>query len=109
MVNAKGFVALFKAEKENQLKLYLSETNDSVVSDLLGEMNLSREQSGKMKRIIDTVLIDTYTSILCGLDGSASIGGVQQAYTVVPEGGNPIESCGDIEAEAYNQFHTKQG
>lgn len=35
----------------------------------------------------------------------AAIGGVQHTYKIVNEHGNVISTCGDIEAEAFEQFH----
>ncbi|MCG7500162.1 hypothetical protein MHO82_25195 [Vibrio sp. Of7-15] len=104
-MNAKEFVGLWKSEKEEQLKLYLSIDGESEVSSKIEKMNLSETQMNQLANILDDVLTDTYTTMLCGLDGSASIGGNQQEYSIHDENGIPIESCGDIEAEAYEQFH----
>jgi len=103
-MNAKEFVGLWKSEKEEQLKLYLSRGGESEVSSKIEKMNLSETQMNQLANILDDVLTDTYTTMLCGLDGSASIGGIQQEYSIHDENGIPIESCGDIEAEVYEQF-----
>ena len=36
-------------------------------------------------------------TILLGLDGEASIGGIQQSYKIVDESGCEISNCGEIE------------
>lgn len=44
-------------------------------------------------------------TILLGLDGEASIGGIQQSYKIVDESGCEISNCGEIEEYAYEYFH----
>jgi hypothetical protein len=50
------------------------------------------------------VLTDTFYTLLLGLDGSASIGGIQQTYKIYGEDGKLISDCGEIEAEAAEAF-----
>ena len=48
---------------------------------------------------------DAFYTLLLGLDGAASIGDVQQMYQIRDEKGNPILDSGDLEVEAWEQFH----
>jgi len=58
-----------------------------------------------MNEIVGDILTDTFYTLLLGLDGEASIGGVQSSYKIHDKNGNEISSAGDIEAEAWEQFH----
>ena len=102
-MNAEKFVKTWKQEKDNQLKSYLTE-NTTLVALEIKQLQLNDDQNKILKNILNNILTDTYYTLLLGLDGSASIGGLQQTYTIHDEDGNVIESIGDIEAEAYYHF-----
>jgi len=104
-MNAKEFVELFYAEKNNMLKLYFSNPKDTEVGLKIDNLSLTTEQMRKMQSIIDTILTDVMYTILLGLDGEASIGNVQQTYKVYDENGCEISNCGEIEHYAYEYFH----
>jgi len=106
-MNAKEFVLSWKIEKEKLLKLFTESSSDSAVSNKIKELNLSASQHEIFREIIDDVLTDAFYTLLLGLDGAASIGGVQQMYRLHDEKGTAISSCGDIEAEAWKQFQEK--
>lgn len=86
-MNTKEFVELFYTEKNNMLKMYFSNPNDTEVGLKLGNLGLTTEQMEKMKSIIDTVLADAMYTILLGLGGEAAIGNVQQTYKLYDENG----------------------
>lgn len=104
-MNAKEFVKYWKVEKEDSVALYTSGHQETEVSALIEKMKLSVEQKEIMASILDTVLTDAYYSLLVGLDGCGSIGGMQQAFKITDESGNVVSECGEIEAEAWEQFH----
>lgn len=104
-MNVKEFVRYWKTEKENALKRYTSNEEETEVSILIKRMKLSAEQNEIMSSVLDVVLTDTYYSLLLGLDGSGSIGGIQQAFKISDESGTVVSGRGDIEAEAWEQFH----
>ena len=56
--------------------------------------------------MLNLVLTDTFYTLLLGLDGASSIGGVQHSYRVLDKDGVLI--CGDsrVETEAYAQLKT---
>lgn len=103
-MNTKEFVANFKKEKDYSLELYTSDTEETTVSELIKKMNLSDTQEVLMHDVIDNILNDTFYTILLGLDGSASIGGIQHTYKIHDEDGNIISNCGELEAEAWVGF-----
>ncbi|MEJ2143094.1 MAG: hypothetical protein P8Y24_12210 [Gammaproteobacteria bacterium] len=104
-MDAKEFVKNLKKEKDDMFELYTSNNGETEVSALINKLDLNSEQKEKLKPVIDTLLTDTYYSILLGLDGSGSLGGIQQTYKIYDEDNNLISDCGEIEAEAWEQFH----
>ena len=103
-MNADEFVKLWKAEKDSFLKTCIEANDETAVSAYIREMNLSEEQKISFNKVIDQLLTDTFYSLLLGLDGCASIGDVQKTYKIYDESGNLISDCGELEAEAYEQF-----
>jgi hypothetical protein len=102
-MNSEEFVSLFKQEKENLKKTFLDIDSGSLTAELIGEIDLPEE---KKERIIDSILTDTFYTILLGLDGSASIGDVQEQFQIHDEKGNLITNGGDIEGHAFEQFQS---
>lgn len=106
-MNAAEFVALWKKHAESLYSDYTCGDGQTAVSKLLLELKLDDDRAVTVKKMIETLLIDTHYAFLMGLDGCANIGGVQQNYRVLDEDGNAIYETGDLEAEAYEQFQEK--
>ena len=104
-MNAAEFVRRWKHEKEELLGSFLSPTSESAIPTMIDEMNLSPTQHEALRTILDTVLTDTMYTLLLGLDGSASIGGVQETFRIEGESGTVVSTCGELELEAWRQFH----
>ena len=96
------FVKAFYSEKQNFLKEYLSEKSETEVRQLIESLNLTDQQTEIMKKILDSSFTDIFYTILLGLDGSASIGGIQEMYDLKDENGNQLS--GEIEGYAYEYF-----
>jgi len=107
-MKAEDFVGFWKKEKDNILKIYSDKTQSTCVSSTLESLNLDSEEETKILEMIDGVLTDTFYSLLLGLDGSASIGGHQETFKVYDESGELVSECGEIEAEAWEQFQENQ-
>lgn len=103
-MDAYQFVASWKAEKELYMASLLE--NGSLAGEQIRGLALSPEQEVKLWAALNTVLTDVFYTLLLGLDGSAQIGGVQETFKIRDEAGNLISDCGELEAEAYAQFHT---
>ena len=104
-MNVKEFARIWRAEKDLLLKMYSASSEETAVSKMIQELQLNNNGIEKMKQVLDCVLTDTFYTFLMGLDGAASIGGVQQDYKVYDENDTLIFESGDLEAEAYEQFH----
>jgi hypothetical protein len=100
------FVKAFLTEKNNFIKEYLSENPKTEVGHLIKSLNLTNEQSRIMEKVINASLTDVFYTILLGLDGSASIGGIQEMYQLKDENGNKLS--GEIEGYAYEYFHESE-
>ena len=102
-MNTEEFVKAFYKEKQDFLTEYLSKNSESEVGQLIKSLNLSDQQTETMKKIMDGTLTDIFYTILLGLDGCASIGGIQEMYDLKDEDGNQLN--GEIEGYAYEYFH----
>ncbi len=107
-MTAKEFVELFYTEKNNILKLYFDKSKTTMVGMEIDNLKLTDKQMEKMQNIINLILTDTIYTILLGLDGEASIGGVQQTYKLFDESGSKISECGEIEQYAYEYFQENE-
>ena len=102
-MTTKEFVEAFYNEKQSFLKEYISENSETEVGLLIKSLNLTGKQNEIMKEVLDTTLTDIFYTILLGLDGCASIGGIQEMYELKDENGNQLS--GEIEGYAYEYFH----
>ena len=99
------FVKAFKDEKARIIKEYFSDNPQSTAGALFKSLELSDAQTATLRRAIDTCLTDTFYTVLLGLDGSTGIGSMQHTFKIYDEDNNLLSDCGDLEAEAYRQFH----
>ncbi len=102
-MNTEEFVRAFYTEKQNILREYLSDNPESEVGQSIQSLILTDQQSEIMKKIMDNTLSDVFYTILLGLDGCASIGGIQEMYDLKDENSNQLS--GEIEGYAYQYFH----
>lgn len=107
-MNSKEFVELFYKEKNNLLKIYFDSLEDTEVGLNIKRLKLEEDEIETMKSIIDNVITDTMYTILLGLDGSASIGDLQQMYELYDENGCNLTISGEIEEYAYEYFQEKE-
>jgi hypothetical protein len=102
-MNAQQFVAAFKAEKDWLFDHYTKQPHKRIDA-----LNLSPQQRQELNALLNDVLRDTFYTILMGLDGAASIGGIQQGYTISDESGNVItrSNDGELEEHAFEVFQS---
>ena len=103
-MNGEEFVKLCYKEKETILNEYFSESSSTAVTKKV--KNLMRAGVGKddLYKLIDSVMTDTYYTLLLGLDGAASLGGKQASYKIYDEKGTLLNKCGEIEEHAFTYF-----
>jgi hypothetical protein len=103
-MNTQEFVASWKQERENYLVSWFGDVQRG--GKQLESMGLSDTQKEQMWQLLDTITTDIMYTLLLGLDGSAAIGNSeQQAFKIFDENGNLISDCGELESEAFEQFH----
>ena len=104
-MDCKRFVRAFKEEQEWQMRDYFSEDPKSVSGVAIQKLGLSEEQTIILKEAFDSCLTDTYYTVLLALDGSTAIGSMQHTFKIYDEADTLLSECGDLEAEAFEQFH----
>ena len=104
-MRAKEFAEMCYEEKEIQLKEYMN-GNESLVAKLKNELALSNKQEKILYELLDTVLTDTYITLLYALDGTASLGnGKQENFKLYGEDGNLVFNSGELEIVTYEAFY----
>ena len=104
-MRAKEFVEMCYEEKEIQLKEYMN-GNESLVAKLKNELALSNKQEKILYELLDTVLTDTYITLLYALDGTASLGnGKQENFKLYGGDGNLVFNSGELEIATYEAFY----
>jgi len=98
------FVAYWRTEKDVLLDLFVRAGSETLVSQKISSMGLSIQQTIALREVLNLLLNDTFYTLLLGLDGAASIGGVQHSYQVLDEDGLLICGDGSVETEAYAQL-----
>ena len=104
-MRAKEFAEMCYEEKEIQLKEYMN-GNESLVAKLKNELALSNKQEKILYELLDTVLTDTYITLLYALDGTISLGnGKQENFKLYGEDGNLVFNSGELEMATYEAFY----
>ena len=104
-MRAKEFAEMCYEEKEIQLKEYMN-GNESLVAKLKNELALSNKQEKILYELLNTVLTDTYITLLYALDGTASLGnGKQENFKLYGEDGNLVFNSGELEIATYEAFY----
>ena len=103
-MTAKEFVKGFWLEKESLIESAFNPNSGLLTTKLINEMQLDSNQEQQLKKLIDTLLTDTFYTILLGLDGEASIGKQQISYKIYDEKGHELTGSGEIEEYAYECF-----
>ncbi|WP_299551141.1 hypothetical protein [Seonamhaeicola sp.] len=103
-MTSEEFVKNVFKSKEDLLKSYFDSSEDSYVSSLIDSLDLNEGQNKILKEIIDGVLTDALYGLLLGIDGSASIGNIQESFKLFDEKNNELTG-GEIEGYAWEYFH----
>ena len=104
-MKAKEFAEMCYAEKEIQLKEYMN-GKESLVAKLKGDLALSTEQEKILYKLVDTVLTDTYLTLLYALNSITSLGnGRQENFKLYGEDGELVFDSGELEMTTYEAFY----
>ena len=105
-MNSEEFVKACFEEKQSQLNLYFNSTQKTYVSSLISQLDLDERRKAVLFKILDSAITDAYYTMLLGIDGESSIGDTQIMYKLFDDENNELTGSGDIEAYAYEYFHS---
>ena len=103
-MTGKEFVQLCHTEKENTLDSYFAEDGESEAATMIKELVNAGVNKDDLYKLVNTVMTDTYYTMLLGLDGACSLGDKQITYKLYDEEGKHLNPCGEIEENAYQYF-----
>ena len=107
-MHTENFARLCRQTRDELLAVYF-DGNTTEVSRVLQSAALDPQQTNLVRRAVESALTDTFYTVLLALDGAASLGGIQQTYTLKDEHGNLIcAGDGSLEAAAWEVFHSEQ-
>ena len=98
------FVRCCFLEKQAMLQEYCKHESETKVGALLRELMPAGSGREKVRELLDTVMTESWYTMLLALDGSASLGGEQMTYEIRDEDGNILNECGELEAAAWEVF-----
>jgi enolase len=104
-MTSEEFAELFRRERDAICASYSKAEPTTEVGALLESLKLSAESRDVVNRAIRTVVTDTLYSVLLALDGAASLGDVQERYTILGPDGEPLD--GDLESAAYDALQSE--
>lgn len=97
------FVQGFYREKEYTLQFYLDRLAQANGTEAVQYVQLLGGQQLTVRELLDWVLTDTFYSTLLGLEGRASIGGIQTRYDLRDPAGHALND-GDLGGYAWQYF-----
>ena len=103
-MTGKDFAKLCYEEKKSILNSYFANEAQSAVSLIINRLIASGASKEELYKLVDTVMTDSFYTLLLGLDGACSLGNEQVTYKLYDEDGNFLNPCGEIEENAYNYF-----
>jgi len=102
MMTPGEFIENLKAELETREGLYFSPEQETQVAILIKSMNLDVSQSGAMQKIVRLLIQDTAYGLICGIEGSGSLGNHQGPHKLIAESGD--ELTGELDALFFEQI-----
>ena len=91
-------------EKEYLLGQYFGEKPETAAGEMLRKLIRSGADREQLRKLVETVLTESFYTMPLGLDGVASLGGEQVAYKLYDEDGVLLNECGELEENAYALF-----
>lgn len=104
-MTSEEFVNNCYKEKLNMQKIYFDKEKETYVGEQIKNIVSKGVSEKEVKELIDSVMNETFYTMLLGLDGETSLGDAQMQYKLFDEKGNLIEG---IESSAYDIFMSEQ-
>ena len=104
-MHAKKFIDAVAASNASLLALYAQgRQGHTRLGTLLDTLALAEGQREQVLALIKLAIDDATYQLVCGIEGSASLGDSQQDYTLQDEEGNTL--TGALDALLYDKLHT---
>lgn len=91
-------------EKQSALEEYFNSNSESMAAEKIRNLIKQGTEKNELYELIDLVLTESYYTLLLGIDGEASLGGIQQTFKLYDEEGTLLNECGEIEEGAAEYF-----
>ena len=104
-MTAEEFVKNCYKEKENMQKIYFDKDKETYVGEQIKNIISKGVSTDEVKELIDSVMNESFYTMLLGLDGETSLGDVQMQYKLFDENNNLIKG---IESTAYDIFMSEE-
>jgi len=104
-MTAEEFVKNCYKEKENMQKIYFDKETEKYVGEQIKNIVSKGVSYEEVKELIDSVMNETFYTMLLGLDGETTLGDVQMQYKLFDENDILIEG---IESSAYDTFMSEE-
>ena len=104
-MTAEEFVRNCYKEKENMQKIYFDKEKETYVGEQIKNIVSKGIPNEEVKELIDSVMNETFYTMLLGLDGETSLGDTQIQYKLFDENDKLIEG---IESSAYDTFMSEE-
>lgn len=98
------FVELCFREKEDMLSDYFSSDSQTAVASIINELAANGVDKAALHELVNSVLNESFYTLLLALDGETSLSGEQICYKLFDEEDNLLNECGEIEEAAYRFF-----
>lgn len=98
------FVELCFREKEDMLSDYFSSDSQTAVASIINELAANGADKAALHELVNSVLNESFYTLLLALDGETSLSGEQICYKLFDEEANLLNECGEIEEAAYRFF-----
>ena len=98
------FVENCYQEKQEMLKTYFDEKNETYVGELIKQMVSKGITNDEMKSLINSVMNESFYTMLLALDGEAALGDSQVMYELYDDNHNLLTGSGEIESTAFEMF-----
>jgi len=105
ITNSEEFAKACREEKDAMLMRYF-DGSDAFVSGQIDKLELSDDKKEILKNTFDSVLTDTFYSILMAVAGESALGSAEQMlFKVISAEGFGISTNGELADAAYMAFY----
>lgn len=98
------FVQHCRTEADAMQQIYTDPDSETAVSEIMRKCEQAGASRADLAALVRAVIEESWYTMLCALDGTASLDGEQQTYQLHDEDGKLLNPCGELEDAAYRLF-----